>query len=61
MFRLLDWFLFKRSGFKELVRDTKEQDGYITLWDNIKRVRPNDIIRRDMGRILVKTSANHGK
>lgn len=52
---LLHWFLIDRWYFKEFIKK-ETQGGLIILWENIKLVRPNDIIRRDIGRLIVNAS-----
>jgi len=55
--RKLHWFLIDRWYFKNHISDYS-QDELITLWDNIKLVRENDLVRRDIGRIIVNVSSN---
>ena len=53
--KLLRWILITRWYFKNYI---SEQDDLDTLWGNIKLTRPNDIIRRDIGRMIVNESKN---
>jgi len=55
--RKLHWFFIDRWYFKGHIKDYS-QDELFTLWGNIKLVRGNDIVRRDMGRLIVSVSRN---
>ena len=56
MMKLIHWFMVDRWYFKEFLKEQNCQDDYVTLWRNIKLTRPDGIIRRDIGRMIIKQS-----
>jgi hypothetical protein len=53
--KLLHWFLIDRWYFKNHI-DDYSQGELITLWSNVKLVRENDLVRRDIGRLIANAS-----
>lgn len=54
--RKLHWFLIDRWYFKNIIFNYT-QDELLTLWHNVNLVRVDDMVRRDIGRLIVKASS----
>mgnify|MGYP003679904313 CR=1 FL=1 len=53
--KLLHWILIDRWYFKNQIKNYT-QDELLTLWHNVSLVRDDDLVRRDIGRIIIKKS-----
>ena len=54
---LLHWVFVDRWYFKNWIK-CRSQCDLFDIWDDVKNTRTNDVVRRDMGRILINESGN---
>ena len=53
--KVFNWLLCDRWYFKSHIK-SYSLDELLTLWHNVKLVRGNDFVRRDIGRMICKAA-----